>query len=171
MDAIALRLYKALVLSVIDYGDVLYDGANKKELDNVQRLQNRALHIVSHCQRYTTNIALHRKYNVVPLFIRRKANQVKAMRNYLLHNPEKNRMLDQSVDRVTRLLLAPYLDLPHPYSSKFQKSCSYLGPQSWNSLPTDIRRENDPLLFKTKLKAFALAQSQLVTSVFEMSTE
>lgn len=37
------------VVSVIDYGGVLYDGANKKELDNVQRLQNCALHIISQC--------------------------------------------------------------------------------------------------------------------------
>lgn len=62
-DHIALKLNKSLILSIIDYGDILYDGANKRELDKnelVQKLQNRALRIISLCQRYTTNLFLHR---------------------------------------------------------------------------------------------------------------
>lgn len=31
-DHIALKLYKSLFLSIIDYGDILYDGADKKNL-------------------------------------------------------------------------------------------------------------------------------------------
>lgn len=102
-DNITLKLYKSLILSVVDYGDILYNGANKKELNNIQKLQNRALCITSLRQRFTTNMSLHRQYNVVPLFIRRKANQVKTIHNYLAHNAEKNKMLAQTVDRVSRL--------------------------------------------------------------------
>lgn len=115
----------SLILSLIDYGDMLYDGANKKDLNHIQNLQNRLLRIISQCQRYKSNIVLHRQYNIVPLYIRHKANQVKAMRNNLIYNSNKNRMLDQQVDRVTYLLSAPFLDVVQPHSKKFQKSCSY----------------------------------------------
>lgn len=85
---IAIRLYKTLVLPIIDYGDVLYTCVSKTKLDVVQRLQIRALRIVDLSPRYTTNISLHQKYLVLPLYIRRRDNLLKTVHTFLRHNCE-----------------------------------------------------------------------------------
>ena len=42
-------LYKMLVLSSLDYGDVLYDGCAKQQADSLNALHSRADRIVSGC--------------------------------------------------------------------------------------------------------------------------
>ena len=39
----AIRIHKTMILPLIDYGDVLYDGSNQKLLKKIQTLQNRCL--------------------------------------------------------------------------------------------------------------------------------
>ena len=40
---VAIRIDKTMILPVLEYGDILYDGTNKKLLDKLQTLQNRCL--------------------------------------------------------------------------------------------------------------------------------
>ena len=44
-ESVALKIYKSMILPYFDYGDVIYDAANKCILDKLQRLQNRGLKI------------------------------------------------------------------------------------------------------------------------------
>ena len=41
----AITLYKTMILPIFEYGDIAYDLADMKSLDNLQTLQNRALEI------------------------------------------------------------------------------------------------------------------------------
>lgn len=85
---IAIRLYKTLILPIIDYGDVFYNCLANTHLDKVQKVQNRALHIVDLPPRHKTNVHLHKKYQVIPLFIRRGNNLVKLIHTFLWPNLE-----------------------------------------------------------------------------------
>ena len=44
-DAVALKIYKSMILPYCDYGDVIYNSASQEGLDKLQRLQNRCLKI------------------------------------------------------------------------------------------------------------------------------
>ena len=43
----ALQIYKSMILPFLDYADVIFDKAYSKDLDKLQRLQNRCLKICS----------------------------------------------------------------------------------------------------------------------------
>lgn len=71
-EDIAVKLYKALNLSVLDYGDVFYDCASRGVLDQLQKLQNCALRIACLAPRHTSNLFLNRKHKILPLYMRRE---------------------------------------------------------------------------------------------------
>ena len=54
----AITIYKTLILPVIEYGDVIYDGANQKLLDALQTSQNRILRICMHRLFYFTSCVI-----------------------------------------------------------------------------------------------------------------
>lgn len=126
---VALKLYKSLILPIIDYGDVLYIGAPKSEVRKVQMLQNRALRIVKLATRYSSVTELHKAFSVLPLYMRRENNLLKLIHKYLLHRVNDNELpwlaadgdnhiiLDNHI-RSTRQTSAPYLPL------QFQKHLS-----------------------------------------------
>lgn len=171
-EEVAIKLYKSLVLPIIDYGDVFYDCASKNTLDRIQKLQNRALRKVSLAQRFTSSIELHTKFNVLPLYMRRVKNLQKLMHSYLLHNinqidfPWSSAEGDAEGSRVTRLRSAPYVPLKTPKTSKYKDSFGYSGPKLWLSLPLCFRQEADPSKFKLLLKAKSFEDLKTVTSVF-----
>ena len=44
--SISLQLYKSLIVPVIGYGDVVYDGLTAKDTYKIQKLQNCAAHYI-----------------------------------------------------------------------------------------------------------------------------
>lgn len=56
----------------LNYGGILCVSANKKQLEKLPKIQNRALWIACLCNCYTSNYSLHVKTHVLPLFLRRK---------------------------------------------------------------------------------------------------
>ena len=43
-DAV-LKIYKTMILPILEYGDILYDGCNQDLLSKIKTLQNRCLHL------------------------------------------------------------------------------------------------------------------------------
>lgn len=171
-EGIALKLYKSLILSILDYGDMLYIGASKKDLRSLQLIQNRALRIVNLAPRYTSNLTLHQKYNVLPLYIRRNNNLLKMVHTFILHNVNSEDVSwsmhnSQTNVRTTRQMSTPYLPLPMPRSTKFKESCAYIGPKLWLDLNFSIRSEPEKNRFKLLLKRKARNDLCNLTSVFE----
>lgn len=58
-EDVSIRIYKSLIMSVKDYGDVFYDCAPKTLVDKLQKVQNRALRISNLATRFTSNLDLH----------------------------------------------------------------------------------------------------------------
>ena len=67
---ISLRIYKTMILPVMEYGDILYDGAGKKLIGKLQTLQNRCLRTCLLPDRHT--IRLHELCTIAKPDMRRK---------------------------------------------------------------------------------------------------
>lgn len=67
-----LKLYKAVVLPVIEYGAIMYAGGKEKTLDSLETVQNSFLRIALGVLRTSPTSALQVEANVSPLYIRRK---------------------------------------------------------------------------------------------------
>lgn len=143
-------------------------------LDKIQKLQNRALRIVDLAPRYTSNLDLHKKYKVSPLFIRRSNNLLKLIHTYLRHNlDESNTAWDigpNSTDinhRVlTRQTRTPYIPLTIPRTVKYKLSCAYAGPKLWLDQPLALRQIADRDEFKMRLKLRAREELPQLLNVF-----
>ena len=47
----AIKVYKATLLPILEYNDIVYDLLTKAQLQKLQRIQNRALRVVfPHCR-------------------------------------------------------------------------------------------------------------------------
>ena len=67
----AVTIYKTMILPVIEYGDVIYDGANQKLLKDLQTSQNRILRVCVQRNQYTSTELLHRLCKISMLKERR----------------------------------------------------------------------------------------------------
>ena len=59
---VAICIYKTMILPVLEYGDVLYDGVNKKLIGKLQTIQNRCLRTCLLPQEHTPTIRLDLVY-------------------------------------------------------------------------------------------------------------
>ena len=63
-----------MILPVMEYGDIAYDNSDKKLLDKLQTLQNKALGICVNRQGHVPVIILHRECKLAKLEARRIAH-------------------------------------------------------------------------------------------------
>ena len=70
--ATLLRLYKAIVLPVIEYGAIMYAGGKEKVLQSLETVQNSFLRLALGVMKTSPISALQVEANISPLFIRRK---------------------------------------------------------------------------------------------------
>lgn len=72
-----LTIYKALIISKIDYGSSVYATANDTALNKLQVIQNKALKLVTGCFKYTNTLPLLVETAELPLVLRRESNMLK----------------------------------------------------------------------------------------------
>ena len=72
-----LLIYKSLIRSVIDYGDVVYSAANKSNLDKISSVHTDALRLCCGIVKGTAALALQNECGEMPLQNRRLQNSVK----------------------------------------------------------------------------------------------
>ena len=60
----AITINKTLILPILEYGDIIHDGANQKLFDDLQTSQNRILRICVQRNRYTSTLLLHQLCNI-----------------------------------------------------------------------------------------------------------
>lgn len=153
---ISLRLYKSLLLPILEYGDIFVLGNNMKPLFKLQKFQNRMLRLVLHINYRISNVDLHLRSNVLPLVYRRHLSICRVMFNLSF---DVNR-LEQTMNVRTRSAGAAMLSVPFPKSNFLHKSVFYQGFKIWNSLPVHLRMIRDYKLFKKKLKFLLMLSFQ-----------
>ena len=72
-----LSIYRALVRSVLDYGDVAYATASATQLKRLQNVQSEALRLACGTAKGTPVIALQNECGEVPLNLRRLSNSIR----------------------------------------------------------------------------------------------
>lgn len=132
----AILIFKAHILSRIEYGSVFCIGANKSSLDRLQKLVNRSLRICLRKPRDSSVFGLHTEAKVLPLRIRRNIVLMKLLYKLAYKGQE-------AVSRVTgartRSTASINLPIPFPKTEWFRRNIAYQGPSRWLNLPTFLR--------------------------------
>lgn len=144
-------------MSKLNYGGIFCISAKKKDVSKLQKLQNRSLRICCRTNRYTSNIPLHRKSNVLPLYLRRNLDTYKIMFKRMV--AEKREVIDNDTSRiVTRYSASKPPIFVSPRSNKFLNSISYQAPLLWAGLPNDIKKISDYDKFSSSVKKIVRAE-------------
>ena len=122
-------IFKTMILPYFDYADIFYEATTVQNLSKLQRLQNRALRIVT--QSKATDIStkdLHLSVNVTPLRLRSEHHLMNFMykRAEIPKYVDNRNLLTRAHDKKIFTLLRPNLELSKN-SIKFKVSVAYFG--------------------------------------------
>lgn len=149
----AVILFKAYVLSRLEYGSLLCLGANNSYLDKLQKLMNLCLR---NClsKNYDSNVfQMHTKAKVLPLKIRRNTALLKLMYSTLSDPNLQKHSLTQSL-YDTRSSRVKNFVLPRPRTELFKNSVIYQGKKRWLELPSNLKMIESVEGFGKEIKAY-----------------
>ena len=135
-----------MVLSLIEYGDIIYAGSSQNNVDKLSKLFYRGLRICdnSNINRLTKNLLCKDCY-ISPLETRRDVHLLLFM-----HKQLSNEELLKTSNIRTRLHQAPVYKSYKPNNEKVKQNIVYRGAFMWNNLPS-CERNKDFNTFKSKL--------------------
>ena len=142
-----LRIYKAYILPILDYGDILYHTANVKYPNKLQRSQNKALKICLKQNMRTHTVNIHNDANINYLVHRRYSHA--CIEGY----KRSKKVRYRKIAKVnTRLNNGPTLVNKLPHTEAYKKSVEYYVSVIWNSLDAELRNIPSIHQFKQRLK-------------------
>ena len=163
------QLIVSLVLSKMDYCNILLSGLPNEHLKKLQCIQNYAAKIVLRKKKsdHVTPLlySLHWlpvreriEYKTATIVFKCLNDLAPSYLSELIHENYKPRSLRSSND--TSLLFIPKKNL----KSYGDRSFEYCGPKVWNALPRSLREKDSLMSFKCALKKFLFikAYSDLV---------
>lgn len=150
----AVLIFKAHILSRVEYGSELCIGANKIYLDRLQKLVNKSLRICLLRSRDSNVFDMHVEVKVLPLKIRRNISLMKLMFSRILD--ERPNFLSSNRRSRTRGDQFQNLIIPFPKSSSFLKSVAYQGPSRWLALPNHLKNTESAEEFHKEIKEWYL---------------
>ena len=112
----AVMIYKMKILPYLDYGDIFYMSANEEFLDNICKLQYRALRVCLKANIRTARVDLLSRAHLPLLSYRRTAH----LRNYMFKRKKINDYMDKS-DVKTRAHAAPLFIVPKSDTKTFDR--------------------------------------------------
>ena len=142
----ALLVYKTMILPFSDYADVVYHNASTKELEKLQRLQNRALKLSLSFHKREDTEFVHRTAKIPLLDNRRRSHVFNFMykRKELKHNLDVPLKCTRSADALRFILPTPNLEC-------YKRSLEYSGVKAWNNLPKEPKLIPNYLSFKNQI--------------------
>ena len=84
-------VFKTMILSLIEYGDIIYEGTTLKNIETINKLFYRGLRICCVPQGGMTKLELCRKCQISPLETRRSVHILIFMYKQLCHNELLNK--------------------------------------------------------------------------------
>ena len=123
-----------MILSLIEYGDVIYSGTSCENLNKLDRLFYRGLRICTGVDNRYNEQELRRECCVASLYDRRYAHILLLM--YKQKNVDS--LLKKSIVN-TRQNLAPVFWNYIPKNEKARQNVIYRGAIEWNKIPANIR--------------------------------
>ena len=152
--------YKTLVQPYFEYCSQVWGGLGSTLSAKLQRLQNRAVRIITKCGYDVRSHTLLQNLNLKNLETRRNQRLVTLMfkvRNAMAPSSISNlfQRVDDVHNRQTRQMHFNYLP-PKPNTNFKTKSISYRGAVAWNSLPCDLKKPQSIESFKNKLRLITM---------------
>ena len=151
-------LYKSLVLSQIEYADVIYDGLSHKDCQFLQRIQNKALKSILHLDKRTPTDVVHEMAGIEPLKERRRQHVCTQVYKGIhdLSTPRVNEMFEcvgAEHERTTRSVARQDVQLPRYKLKVARRSIAYRGGLYYNDLDTNTRAAQSVNVFKKRMCA------------------
>ena len=156
----AAYIYKATILPIIDYSDVIYGLMTKQQEDKLQRIQNRALRAVFLGKVMSVD-EMHEKAKVQHLEQRREIHLLSLMFGRSFQTEYAS-----NINRRTRQSQGRTLDVPQPRTNKLKKAPVYNGSVKWNSLPLWVRDTNSLVVVKNMCAPTKESWSNLKKLIF-----
>ena len=126
---VSLLIYKTKILPYLDYGDILYDGADSKSLVRLQKLQNRALRVCLNSAEPLSRRELHARTRMPLLEHRRNVH----LRNFMFKRKDDISYQDINPLRTGRHDAVLAKTIRANYTA-FERSVFYRGSKEWNKL-------------------------------------
>ena len=145
-------LVLSVILTKIDYCNVIYTGLSRACIDKLQKLQNSAVRLIYnvgprsstsyklrelHWLRIEERVILKVLLTVHKFFTKKCANNISYMLSVMSY--------------INRLLVLVHFD-----SNLGRKSFTYCAPRYWNKLPFDVRLLDDTYHFKKRIKTILI---------------
>ena len=143
----ATTIYKTMILPIIEYGDIIYMGANQKRLHDLQLAQNRILKICLYENRRANTDMIHQRCNINLLQERRILHL-----NLFMYKQRHNVNIVNTRNIRTRAHDALIFKTERPQNEKYKRNIFYKGALSWNSLPVYERNIETYEKFKENQK-------------------
>ena len=142
-----LLIYFTLVHPYLLYGLPIWGSTFPTCLQKLQRLQNKALRIISNCNPKTSTAPLFYQYKILKIQDLYYFEIAKIMHQYSnKHLPlcftSFFTQTSSIHNRSTRSNMRNDLYLPHFLSSQCQRSIKYQGAKIWNSISSNIRNQS-----------------------------
>lgn len=145
----AKSVYKSMIMSLYDIGDVFYCTTNKAHLCKLQTLQNRALRVIYKLGNRENTDSNHDKMGIMKLESRRKLHTIQLAS--WLATQEQYRDLSTLSTRA-HSVGRRNLKLERINKSQYQKSFLHQAGILWNDLPTEIHCIKDQEKLKKEIK-------------------
>ena len=159
-EDMALSIYKSMLLPYFDSADVIFHNAPNKDIDKLQKLQNKCLRIcLRRDRRFSTDIA-HKLANVPFLKDRRGAH----VQNFMYNRKSKVQLLNRREIR-TRAHDAPLFNVAIPRCETYKRSVGFFGAKMWNELTPATRNTATFLAFKHLQKERMLSPLSVIRDI------
>ena len=161
-------LYKTLILPIIDYADIIYDGMSQKNSMALQRVQNMAFKSILKVPKLTATTQIHADLDMLTLNQRRTMHTATQMYKIHTHDcPHYVEWLfecrgDQS-NHCTRAAVIGDFTIPRLRLEQSKRCFTYRGSVTWDGLPLWLKLSPDVTQFKANIKQWLLDGDNDVT--------
>jgi hypothetical protein len=138
-------LYLSIVHSRLDYGLSFWGGTYLTNLKPLVTLQKQFVRIITKKARNEPSRPLFTSLKILPL---RYMFAYKILKIFYVRSRGSN---DENEYRTKLRTITDFI-VPRPKNTFFTKTCSFLAPKIFNSLPADIRQEFNLNIFLRKLR-------------------
>ena len=153
----SILLYKSLVLPHIDYCDLVYMTASEYHLNRLQLIQNVASRIILRANRRTSIKFMHNELKLLMIKDRQQIHlSMECFRQINTISGLNDLFVKHDTGRVTRGTNMNNMKIPVMNTATGRKAFSYRGPSHWNTLPPDLKINDNKNSFKSGVsKLFA----------------
>ena len=152
-------IYKTMIAPHMEYCSTVLLYANQEEIERFQKLQNRAMRIILHCDIYTPTRDMRSILNYLSIDERIKRNVLilifKMVRGII--TPEMCDRIEYVGNRTGRLTRqSNHIAVPFKRTLTAQKSIFFKGFKMFNELPADYRNIMNLDTFRRRLREYIL---------------